>query len=93
MGKDHQRKYGARGGRGNQLQGQGREKGSFGSLRTWRVHRELLVELDLLGKIEEFREVFRRGADPEAYLRRTIANYRLFMMEAVTKAKKEIEEA
>jgi hypothetical protein len=57
------------------------------------VNGELLVELDLLGKIEEFREVFRRGADPEAYLRRTIANYRLFMMEAVTKAKKEIEEA
>jgi hypothetical protein len=56
------------------------------------VNGELLVELDLLGKIEEFREVFRRGADPEAYLRRTIANYGVFMTDAVTKARKEIEE-
>jgi hypothetical protein len=57
------------------------------------VNRELLVELHLLGKIEEFREVFKRGTDPEAYLRRTIANYGLFMIDATAKAKKEIEEA
>jgi hypothetical protein len=56
------------------------------------VNGELLVELELLGKIEEFREVFKRGADPEAYLRRTIANYGVFMTDVVTKARKEIEE-
>jgi hypothetical protein len=57
------------------------------------VKGKILVELGLLGKIEEFSEVFKRGADPEAYLRRTIANYGLFMIDATTKAKKEIEEA